>query len=256
MMNLVIPPALSAPGFSQQAVRKVTCQVTRNGEQTESVKYVRFYRQSSDVFPEAIYGILDGYELEERFAASAFDGSWYVEIIDQAAPPLGAMRWPTITQDSVLRFNLSDDSGSGGGDSAVLDVVVRVDGELAEREVVVVERQVDGTWRVAGTGLSSLAGEQAIELKVTPSSLVYAFSPSPWGFVFQPSLLVEEGDLVRPTVFMGWIYQITQAGQLPAVEPTWWDDSLQGPQPLGTARAEVHRYYPPQGRGPIPVELI
>lgn len=256
MAALVFPRILLAPGYSQQAVRKVTCQVTRNGEQTASIKYVRLYRLASDPYPAAIYVITNGYQLEQRFSASAFDGAWYVQAIDQVDPPLGAMRWPTITQDVILRFNLSDDLGSGGGDPAVLDAVVRVDGQLAAREVVLIERQLDGAWRLAGSGLSSSAGEQEIKLKVTPSSLVYALSPDSWGFSFQPSLAVKEGDLVRPSVFMGLMYLITQSGVLPAVEPEWWDETVIGPQLIGTARAEVSRYYQPIAHGPLPIKGV
>lgn len=108
--------------------------------------------------------------------------------------------------------------------------------------------------QVAGYG-ATVDGNLDMDLRVAGAGGVYVVAMDAWGTVSQPSLNVAEGVLIRPTVFMGWMYLVTQAGQLPAVEPDWWDDSLQGPQPLGTARAEVHRYYPPQGLGPLPVEL-
>lgn len=245
----------AAPGFTRPAVRTITCQVTRNGEQTPDFKYVRFYRTASDTAPLAVIVLRDGYQGGQVFGAADFDGSWYVQVIDLTEPRTGTMRWPTITQDVTLRFDLSDDSGGGGGDPAKLPAVVRVGGSLARRPVVVIEQLLDGSWQFAGSGDSSGAGEQLIDIKVTPSSLVYALAVDDWGVLFQPGLPVGVGTTIRPTVFMGWQYRITQAGNLPAAEPEWWDESLSGPRPLGTARAEVVRYYRPQGLGPLPVEM-
>lgn len=247
---------LAAPGFAQASRRLVTCRVTRNGEQTPSPKYVRLYRSATDTLPLAVIVLWNGYESSQVFSAADFDGAWYVQVIDLEEPRTGQIRWPTITQDVVLRFDLSDDAGGGGGDSAQLPAVVKVGDVLAERPVVVVEQLVDGTWKLAGFGGSSVTGEQLIDLKVTPSSLVYALSVEVWGVPFQPGLQVAIGTTIRPTLFQGWQYRITQAGNLPAVEPDWWDESLSGPQPLGTARAEVVRYYRPQGLGPLPVEMV
>lgn len=246
----------AAPGFTRPAIRQITCQVTRNGEKTPDYKYVRLYRAASDTFPLAVIVLQDGYQGVQVFGAADFDGAWYVQVIDLTEPRTGTMRWPTITQDVVLRFDLSDDTGGGGGDSAQLPAVVKVGDVLAERPVVVVEQLVDGTWKLAGFGGSSVTGEQLVDLKVTPSSLVYALSVEVWGVPFQPGLQVAIGTTIRPTVFQGWQYRITQAGNLPATEPDWWDESLSGPQPLGTARAEVVRYYRPQGLGPLPVEMV
>lgn len=254
----VLAPVYSraAPGFVRPTRRLINCQVTRNGEQTPAVKYVRFYRTASDIAPLALMVLQDGYQDEQAFGAAEFDGGWHVQVLDLSEPRTGLMRWPSITQDVTLRFDLTDDTGGGGGDPAQLPAVVRVQGVQQARPVVVVERLLDGTWRVAGAGDSSSAEVQMIDLKVSPASLIYALAVDDWGVVFQPGVPVAAGMTIRPTVFMGWLYRVTQPGNLPSVEPAWWDETLPEPQPLGTARAEVVRYFRPQGLGPLSVEMI
>ncbi|KSW22760.1 MULTISPECIES: hypothetical protein [unclassified Pseudomonas] len=232
------------------ARRTITLALTRDGEQTSSVKVGLLL----DIGLSLLAVFATAHQQSQTFLASAIDGSRLLLAVDQQAPARAAARYPSISEDVTLDIDLNDGSGSGGGAPADLAATVRVDGLPADRDVVAFERGVGGEWRVAGYG-ATVDGELDMDLRVAGPGQVYVMAMDSWGTVFQPLLGVAEGDLIRPTVFMGWIYRITQAGQLPAVEPTWWDDSLLGPQPLGTARAEVHRYYPPQGRGPIPVEL-
>lgn len=114
----------------------------------------------------------------------------------------------------------------------------------------------NGGWRVAGYG-RSVAGEvTTLALKVTTSGTCFAIGLDDYGMPFVPSTEVLPGQRIRPTLFKGWLYRITQAGILPASEPTWWDGNRTGPQDLGTARAEVVRYYRPLAHGPITVETI
>ncbi|WP_275628831.1 hypothetical protein [Pseudomonas sp. 273] len=226
----------------------------RDGEGTLSYKKAKLFSNADDMTLLAIFQASDTEStLPQRFLASAIDGQCLMLAVDSAAPRLARAAYLEIGADVELLVDITS-GDSSGGIPAQLEARVRVDGAPADREVVALERPLNGEWRVAGYGKTE-AGEAILSLRVTGSGRIYTLSPDSWGEAFQPSLNVAEGDLIRPTVFMGWIYQVTQAGQLPAVEPAWWDDSLQGPQPLGTARAEVHRYYPPQGRGPIPVEL-
>ncbi|WP_281688745.1 hypothetical protein [Pseudomonas citronellolis] len=255
MTDFLRPVAVTSPAFISWPLRRLQLRVARDGESTASTKYIRFFR-GQDVLPQIVVVLPGGADVVAYFLASAVAGEWKVEVTDLEPPKLGRLEWPVITEDALLAFNLTSNTSGGGTIPAELLARVRVDGALAAREVVALERRLDGKWQVAGSvETDSELDNTEMELKVSGSGLVYLVCLDDWGTQFQTGSPVDVGDLVRPTVFMGWIYRITQAGQLPAVEPTWWDDSLLGPQPLGTARAEVHRYYPPQGRGPIPVEL-
>ena len=130
---------------------------------------------------------------------------------------------------------------------------MRVDGVNAAREVLAVERQTDGVWRIAGN-LRTAAGD--LDLRVTGGE-VYALALDDYGYLYQPQLAVAVGDTIRPTVYAGWLYRITEAGSLPATEPEWWpSDGDNAPRPLGTARAQAVRYYRPLAHGPVPVEMI
>lgn len=235
------------------AMRCISVSLTRDGQQTSNPKTVLLLYPAGLGIGAALIA-KDGVSASQVFLASAVDGEWLLLATDTAAPKRAASRYPLISEDVTLAVDLNDGTGSGGGSPATLSAVVRVDGLPADRDVVAIERATSGEWRVAGYG-ATVDGNLDMDLRVAGAGGVYVVAMDAWGTVFQPSLNVAEGVLIRPTVFMGWMYLVTQAGQLPAVEPDWWDDSLLGPQPLGTARAEVHRYYPPQGRGPIPVEL-
>ncbi|HDV4146375.1 TPA: hypothetical protein RH931_006511, partial [Pseudomonas aeruginosa] len=60
--------------------------------------------------------------------------------------------------------------GSGGRDPtdpAKVRAVVTVDGGAASRQVVVIERKLDGEWRVAGVGQTAESGRAEIALEVT-----------------------------------------------------------------------------------------
>tara|TARA_R110000751_G_scaffold276691_1_gene377840 strand:+ start:3963 stop:4328 length:366 start_codon:yes stop_codon:yes gene_type:complete len=121
--------------------------------------------------------------------------------------------------------------------------------------VVVIERPSDGQWRIAGYG-PTLDGEVELELKVTDGSC-YALALDDFGVEFAASLDVIAGQRIRPTQYQGWLYEITEPGQLPVAEPQWW--AAQGDnatRTLGTARALAVRYYRPLAHGPIPVEII
>lgn len=252
-MTVIVLRGQPIPVPRTDAVRVVRVVLTRDGEQTPELKRARLV-DSASMSIQAEFTVWDGAQAEQTFLASAVDGRWLLLALDELPPARAAARYPTISEDVTFNIDLNDGSGSGGGVPAALDATLKVDGMPANRAIVALEQVPSGEWRVAGYG-ATVDGDLDMDLRVAGSGQVYVVAMDAWGTVFQPSLNVAEGDLIRPTVFMGWIYQITQVGQLPAVEPDWWDDSLQGPQPLGTARAEVHRYYPPQGRGPIPVEL-
>lgn len=234
------------------ALRTLSVRLTRDGESTTKPKLAMLLSPET-LTVRALFICRDVSSAPQKFLSSLSDVPHLLLAKDETAPPRAAARYPVISEDVVLMLDLNDGSGSGGGTPAELTATVKVDGLPAARDIVALERVPSGEWRVAGYG-ATVAGDLEMDLRIAGSGQVYVVAMDAWGTVFQPSLNVVEGDLIRPSVFLGWMYRITQSGQLPITEPAWWDDSRLGPQPLGTARAEVHRYYPPQGRGPIPVE--
>jgi hypothetical protein len=131
---------------------------------------------------------------------------------------------------------------------------VRVDGQPAAREVVVVERKLDGDWRLAGNGLTGPDGELSLDLDIVDGAL-YSLGLDDFGVPFSPGLSVPVGRRIRPSVFAGVLYEVTEAGTLPPSEPGWWPITVTESRELGTARAVAVRYYRPLAHGPINVEL-
>lgn len=188
----------------------------------------------------------------------------YQEVVATAyefsAPRLGITRWPTIseTANSFL-FNVTEGEGGGGPSTvdAKVSVIAAVDAQRAIREAVIIERMDDGQWRVAGYGETYLDVAGELDLKVTPTGVQFAVGLDDYGNRFVANLPVVVGQRVRPTLFAGWLYQITEAGTLPAIEPEWWPaDGDNAARLLGTARAIAVRYYQPLAHGPVPVEII
>ena len=187
----------------------------------------------------------------------------YQEVIATAyeytEPRMGITRWPTISETAnAFLFNVTE--GSGGGGPSTVDASIQfgaaVESQWKPRDAVMVERMDDGQWRVAGSGRTEADGFSVLDLKVTTSGTIYALGLDDYGVTFVPGSSVSVGDRVRPAVFTGWVYEITEAGLLPAAEPVWWAALGENPsRPLGTARAIAVRYYLPQAFGPLPVEI-
>ncbi|GAB3471952.1 hypothetical protein [Azotobacter salinestris] len=248
---MVVMPPVTIPLALGLALRRITVQITRDGEQTGNQKIAQLLTPGSLVLQVAFVA-RDGYSDSQLFLASAVDGPYLLLATDEAPPKRAAARYPTISEDVTLSLDLNDGSGAAGGSPATLAARVRVDGLDAAREVLAVERQTDGAWRIAG---SLRTEDGSLDLRVTGGA-VYALALDDYGTLYQPNRAVAVGDVIRPSVFKGWLYRITEAGSLPASEPAWWDGNLAGPQDLGSARAEVVRYHRPLAHGPVPVETI
>lgn len=114
-----------------------------------------------------------------------------------------------------------------------------------------------GSYRpgAAATG-DTITGE--LEISLGNRGYVYTLNlAAANGVAFVPDLVVQVGQRIRPTQYAGWVYEIADAGQLPAVEPAWWAAQGENPsQPLGSARAIARRYFQPIAYGPVPVEVI
>lgn len=204
------------------------------------------------------------------YSKDSFNPQWfartaiYREVLAQAyeysEPRLGMSRWPTLSETANhLLFNLTESDGGNQVPTvdARLKAAATVDSVWASRETVIVERMDDGQWRVAGYGRTPDDGLGDIDLKVTTSGTVYAIALDDFGVTFVPGLAVAVGDRVRPADFGGWVYEVTESGELPTAEPEWWPAVGENPsRPLGTARAIAVRYFRPLAHGPVPVERI
>lgn len=265
------PPRDPAPvknvGFSpyyrydrSEPLRRVTIQITREGEKTPQMKQVKVFRDELTSVPLYTYYITNGYEYTELFTAAAIDGERFVQAVDETAPKVGSLRWPVIAQDVTMRFDLSSGEGGGGGptgDDATINAVVRVNNMPANREVVMIQREIDGKWTLVGNGSVGDTGVGTIALKALPDASVFAVAVDNWGIPFQPGLEVAAGTVVRPSTYVGWVYEITESGVLPSVEPLWWPaDEVNPSRPVGTARAVATRYFRPLAHGPVPIELV
>lgn len=248
-MDVLALPVITMP--ATVPVRSVTVRMTRDGGQTLERKTLLLLTQELSV--QAVF--FTASEATQHFAAAAVDGPWLLMAIDSTAPRRAAARHPIINEDVTMDIDLNDGSGGGtAGQPATLAARIRVAGVDAAREVLAVERQIDGDWRVAG---SLRTANGSLDLRVTTGGEVYALALDDYGYFYQPNLAVAVGDTIRPTVYTGWLYRITEAGVLPAAEPEWWPaDGDNASRPLGTGRAIAVRYYQPLAAGPLPVEVL
>lgn len=132
-----------------------------------------------------------------------------------------------------------------------LSATVRVEDLPASRQVVAIERQANGDWRVCGQAMSNSEGIATLPITGLPTSRIYAIAIDEWGKPFAPGMTVAYGDVIRPTQFLGWMYQVTSPGVLPGEEPEWWNSMAGIPQPVGTAMMQAVRHYQPVAHGPV-----
>lgn len=137
-----------------------------------------------------------------------------------------------------------------------LFATVRVQDLPASREVVAVERQENGTWRVCGSAIASTDGIAELGIEGSKTSRVYAFAIDHWGEPFTPNRTVAYGDIIRPSVFLGWLYRVTAPGTLPGEEPVWWNSTPGMPRPVGSAMAQAEMYFQPIAHGPVDIEWV
>lgn len=241
-------------------LQALSLQVFREGEATADPKLATLYVGDEPVGGAsfAFFRVTDQ-PVVQWFKTELLRGQFLVQVTDNGSPRLGLLRWPVLDANtSALSYNLTE--GQGGGlvtHPATVPAGARVDDQRKIREVVVVERQADGQWRVAGAGFTAEDALQDVDLEVTDAGTWYALGLDDWGELFEPGKAVSVGQRVRPTLMEGWLYEVTEAGNLPAQEPEWWP--IQGENPsrqIGTARAIAVRYYQPLGHGPFPVEMV
>lgn len=234
--------------------RVISMQLLRDGATTGTDKVLRVYDSPDTLKLITQFSCPQGARsLPQRLDPAVFNGSYFVIGFDRnTGDPLVRGALQDFVESADLTFNIFAGNGSEGGTPGAVDVVVRVDGVPAGRRAVAVELQGDGQWRIAG---STRTDAGRMELTVTGGQ-VYVMAVDDFGVAFQGSLAVLVGDLVRPSVHVGWLYRVTEAGTLPASEPEWWPmEGDNAPRQLGTARAIAVRYYRPLAHGPVTVEV-
>ena len=256
----IVAKKKSIPSYIAKPKINIRFRVMRDGVVTPHYKLVTIYRSFNDVARVCLaLETLDG----EFTASAAVDletmlanDDWLVVGVDNVLPRRIRSAYLKFIESGTYFFNITSGEGGGQqGDPAQVDARVRVERVPASREVVLVERPFDGEWRIAGYGPTP-GGSGEIDLRVVGGD-VYALAVDDYGVRFVADLAVQVGQRIRPTQYSGWVYEITEAGQLPSVEPAWWAAIGENPsQPLGTARAVARRYFQPIALGPGPVEVI
>lgn len=250
--SITIAPTIDLRPISRTAV---TLSVKRDGADTAGKKLIAL---SDGLFDEARYAaeIIGAASAVLRIPVQVLaDRPVWVARITDATPPakIAAQPLEIATSDAAYVLNISTGAGGEVGTKGHVTANVRVDGAPANRDVVFVERKLSGDWRYAGHGSTGADGTEPIEVDVVDGQ-IYAIGLDDFGLPFTPSVTVEVGRRIRPSLFAGWLYEITEAGTMPTTEPEWWPaGSPNTSQQLGTARAIAVRYYQPLAHGPVPV---
>ena len=246
----------AVPAYVQSPRVVIQFRVLREGEVTPEKKTVFLFRGIGSVSQVGLaLEALDGELTVARsvdLATLIANGDWLVIGNDETPPRKTRANYLDLSAGGLVTFNLTSGDGGEQGDPAQLGCIVRVDRAPASREVVVTERALDGSWRLAGFGVVPAEGG-SIAVKVLGGAL-YAMGLDDFGYAFAANLEVQVGQRIRPSLFSGVLYQVTEAGVLPATEPAWWPITSEGSRELGTARAEAVRYYRPLAHGPVTAE--
>ncbi|HIZ49559.1 MAG TPA: hypothetical protein IAA18_00605 [Candidatus Pseudomonas excrementavium] len=259
MAELVSPHLISRAILERPKIT-LRFRLLRDGEVTPTPKTIIVYRgwESIGNIEMCFHAELGEWTHSHTFdLATLLDqGSWLVAGLDDAPPRRTRAVYFEFSESADLMFNITGLESSGpAGSPAKAKAMVYLDSAPADREVVMLERPPDGQWRVAGYGQSD-GGALTLDLRVTDGAY-FAVALDEHGLLFQPNLTVPLGATIRPSDFRGWLYRITEAGQLPSREPQWWPvEGENASRQLGTARAVAVRYYRPLAHGPIPIEII
>jgi hypothetical protein len=126
---------------------------------------------------------------------------------------------------------------------------VRIDGNPAQREIVVVSAQTEGA-AVLATGTSSLStGAYDISWN-TYTGPVLAMLLDDLGVEWEPDTFYQQGTLIYPRAWNGWQYECVSGGTGPTDEPVWW--AGEGVTAIiGTAIFKARQYISAQAHGLI-----
>ena len=259
---ILVPATTLSLSYGPAPVVRLSMRLQRDGEFTAGYRKAVLYRGLNTLaYACAVFedegrgdGVCDMH-YDISLAESLQQGEWLLIGTDNTAPRRIRAVYLQFAEDLQYTLDITGSTGAGAGDPAQVDARVRVARVPANREVVMLERPADGGWRLAGYGLTP-GGAGEIDLRVVGGD-VFAVAVDDYGVAFVADLAVQVGQRIRPTQYSGWVYEITDAGQLPSVEPEWWAAVGDNPsQPIGTARAVARRYFQPIAHGPVPVEVI
>lgn len=254
-ITMFVPPLQVVSAPAREALR---FRVLRDGVVTAGRKMVRVTRNIEtasqlDLGQESAAGEFTPWvSILQQVLVDQPD--WLVVVEDKTPPAKVHAQTLVMAAGGTYTINVLTGSGSEATQPGTVDAVVKVSGEPADREILVVERKLDGDWRVAGNGVTGPDGSVTLDLDYVDGAL-YALGLDDFGTPFAPNLVVAVGRRIRPSVFAGVLYEVTEAGVLPSTEPAWWPITTEGSRDLGTARAVAVRYFAPIGRGPFPAEL-
>lgn len=133
---------------------------------------------------------------------------------------------------------------------------VKIDGQPAQRDVVVLSAQTEGAAVLATATPNAGTGAYDISWN-TYTGPVLAMLLDDLGVEWAPGATYQQGAVIYPRIWTGWQYECVSGGVGPADEPTWW--AGEGVTAIiGTATFKARRYIPAQVHGlfqPI-VEVI
>lgn len=259
MTTLGSVTSYAVPSYVDSPRISISFRMFRDGEVSSGEKTVRIFRDWDTLGKLDLSFTAEDGEFSQTASVDLgtllAQGDWLVMGKDPESPKRLRAGYVTFMESGIYPFNITNGAGGQQGEAAEASARVRVDKLQASREVVFIERPSDGEWRLAGYGPTP-GGAADIGLRVVGGD-VYAMAVDDYGVRFVADLAVQVGQRIRPTQYTGWVYEITEAGQLPAVEPAWWAAVGENPsQPLGTARAVARRYFQPIALGPGPVEVV
>lgn len=125
---------------------------------------------------------------------------------------------------------------------------VRIDGNPAQRDVVVVSAQTEGAAVLAAAASSASTGAYDISWN-TYTGPVLAMLLDDLGAEWAPDTLYQQGTVIYPRAWSGWQYECVSGGTGPTDEPTWWGG--EGVTAIiGTATFRARQYIQAQAHGP------
>jgi hypothetical protein len=124
---------------------------------------------------------------------------------------------------------------------------MRIDGNPAQREIVVVSAQTEVA-AVLATATSSLStGAYDISWN-TYTGPVLAMLLDDLGVEWTPDTIYQQGTVIYPRAWNGWQYECVSGGAGPMAEPTWW--AGEGVTAIiGTATFKARQYISAQVHG-------
>ena len=163
--------------------------------------------------------------------------------------------------------------GAGGGD--VGGIIIPGNGNTTQVQGTITENDLPVARRVLAITEAQLAVTNSSDTRhaVLDSTISndidgsYTLNTSPYegavmvlasdnyGELWQPDTACAVGDVIRPSVFQGYVYHCTLAGVTGTSEPVWWFETGSS-QTVGTAQFQARPFSRPLAHGPIIPTII